>query len=694
MRYTKAFDSRGRIRVRVGQYDLTPGKALFLRQLLEKNDYIISAKVSHISGSILVMCKAGSEQKVYKLLDEIKIRSLRECEPTPLMIADERFKANIEKKLISRTLVKLIVPFPLRRLFIILRAMKYVAKGLDCLIEMKTKVELLDAASIGISVARGNFTTASSVMFLLSLSELLEDYTKERARLALTEQLSLNISKVWLANSEPEVQVAFDEIKVGDKVKVYAGNVIPFDGTVVSGEGMVNQSTMTGESEPVHKKDGDSVFAGTAIEAGSIVISVRSLSEDSRLAKIISLINDNEQAKSLTQSRAERIADSIVPYSFLGFGLIYALTGNITKALSVLMVDFSCALKLSTPVSVISAMREAAQRGAAVKGGKYLESFAAADTLVFDKTGTLTNACPEVIEVVAFGKFEKSYVLSTAACLEEHFPHSVAAAVVRKAEQEGLTHEEQHAEVEYLVAHGIVTHYFGKRAVIGSAHFIFEDEGVPLSDENKRIIDEKSEGLSAIFLAIGGELAGMLTIEDPIREESCEVLKKLRALGIKRICMLTGDAEPSAKRVADQLGLDMYLSQVLPEHKSEYVHALRSNGHKVIMVGDGINDTPALTEADVSVAMSDGSDLAREAADITLSGDSLEGLVMLRKLSMALMDRINSNFNFIALFNASLIGLGAAGIMPPSMSAILHNGSTMLISANSMSRLLKTDESQ
>ena len=689
MRYTKAFDSHGRIRVRVGQYDLTAGKALFLQGLLEKAEFIKTAKVTKTSGSILILCDKGSEQRVYRLLDEINFKDLRECEPTPLMIADERFKENIEKKLISRAFIRLLVPFQVRQLFIVYKAFKYVLKGLDSLFDMKMKVELLDAASIGISVARGNLGTASSVMFLLSLSELLEDYTKERARLALTEQLSLNISRVWLANDEPEVQVPFDEIKVGDRVKVYAGNVIPFDGTVVSGEGMVNQSTMTGESEPVHKKSGDSVFAGTAIEAGSITINVRSLSEDSRLAKIISLINDNEQAKALTQSKAERIADSIVPYSFLGFGLIYGLTGNITKALSVLMVDFSCALKLATPVSVISAMREAAQNGAAVKGGKYLESFAQADTLVFDKTGTLTNACPKVKEVVAFGDFEESYVLSTAACLEEHFPHSVAAAVVKKAEEEGLTHEEQHAEVEYLVAHGIVTHYFGKRAVIGSAHFIFEDEGVPLSDENKMIIDEKSEGLSAIFLGIGGELAGMLTIEDPIREEAYDVLQRLRALGIKRICMLTGDAEPSAKRVAQQLGLDMYLSQVLPEHKSEYVSALKSNGHKVIMVGDGINDTPALTEADVSVAMSDGSDLAREASDITLSGDSLEGLIMLRRLSLALMDRINYNFRFIALFNASLIGLGAAGILQPSVSAVLHNGSTMAIAAKSMGRLLK-----
>ncbi|MBO6141767.1 MAG: heavy metal translocating P-type ATPase [Ruminococcus sp.] len=689
MRTEIVFKGKGRLRARLKPKEITKGQALSLTEMLESEPFIKSAKVTPASGSILVLYRGDNEANVIKLIGSIKKSELADRELTPLMQSDERFKAAMERKLITRVITKLLVPMPIRKAFIAYRALKYIGKGVNCLVDMDMKVEMLDAASIGISLARGNFTTASSVMFLLSLSGMLEDYTKERAELALSEQLSLNISKVWLIGDDGEVSVPFDSIEVGDKVKVYAGNVIPFDAAVISGEGMVNQSTMTGESEPVHKADGDTVFAGTTLEEGNLTISVMSLASDSRLSKIISLIRDGEEQKSRIQGKAERIADSIVPYSFLGFGLIYGLTGNITKALSVLMVDFSCALKLSTPISVISAMREAAANGATVKGGRYLEEFAEADTMIFDKTGTLTNACPTVSEVVPFGNYEESYVLSTSACLEEHFPHSVAAAIVKKAELEGLTHEEEHAEVEYIAAHGIVTHYYGKRTVIGSAHFIFEDEGVPLSEENKRIIDEKSLGKSAVFLAIGGTLAGMIVIEDPIREEAKSIISQLRALGIKRICMLTGDAEPAAKRVAEELGLDMYISQVLPEHKSEFVQALKSNGHKAIMIGDGINDSPALAEADVSVAMSDGSDIAREVADITLSNDSLEGLVTLRRLSLLLNKRISSNFRFIAGFNSLLIGLGAVGVLQPQASALLHNGSTMLISARSMSRLIK-----
>lgn len=692
MKYEKVFEHRGRLRVRVRPYALTKGQAITLKKILTKAPFVESAEVNRTSGSILCQCHEDDYVKVYKILDTVKISSLKESELTPLMLADERFKANIEGKLVKRAFTKLFIPMPVRQVFIALRAMKFIAKGIDSLLSFEARVEMLDAASIGISLARGNTNTASSVMFLLSLSELLEDYTKERTKLALSEQLSLNISRVWLLTDDGEVNVPFDDIKQGDKVKVYAGNIIPFDGELDSGEGMVNQSTMTGESEPVHKTAGDTVFAGTTLEEGSIVINVRSLSSDSRLASIIELINESESSKAGTQSRAERIADAIVPYSFLGFGLIYGITGNITKALSVLMVDFSCALKLSTPISIISAMREAAALGATVKGGKYLEAFADADTIVFDKTGTLTNACPKVTDVVTFGDYEKAYVLSTAACLEEHFPHSVAAAVVKKAEEEGLTHAEEHAEVNYIVAHGIVTHYYGKRTVIGSAHFVFEDEGVSLSDENKKIIEEKSIGSSAIFLSIGGELAGMIVIDDPVREEAAGIISELRHLGFKRICMLTGDAEPAAERVSDALGLDMYQSQVMPEHKSEYVAALKSNGHKVVMVGDGINDTPALAEANVSVAMSDGSDIAREVADIALTGDSLSGIVQLRRLSLALMGRIRSNYSFIAGFNSLLIVLGTMGVIQPSLSALLHNGSTMLISANSMGRLLKKNK--
>ena len=647
-------------------------------------DYVEKAEVNHKSGSILVMYKQGQREKVLEYISSLDRRSLPERELTPSERADENFKNKLLFMIVKRFVMKF-VPMPIRTAFIFFNAAKFVLKGLDCLLQLEMKVEMLDAASIGISVARGQRSTASSIMFLLKLSELLEDYTKERTRLALEEQLSLNIDSVWLETPEgAEVQVPFDKVKVGDRIIIRTGSVIPFDGTVCSEEAMVNQSTMTGESEPVHKKEGDSVFAGSVVEAGKLTVTVRSLSEDSRLQKIVSLIDESEQLKAGIQSNAERIADSIVPYSFLGFGLTYLLTRNITKALSVLMVDFSCALKLSTPISVISAMREAAAHGCVVKGGRYLEAFAEADTIVFDKTGTLTKACPQVTDVVPFNGFERDYVLRTAACLEEHFPHSVANAVVKKAYEEGLLHEEEHAQVEYLVAHGIITHYEGKKAIIGSAHFVFEDEQVPLTQEIKAVIDEKSRDSSAIFLAVGGVLAGMLVITDPPREDAAEIIQKLREQGISRICMLTGDAETAAKRVASQLGIDTYISGVLPEDKCEFIKEQQAQGRKVIMIGDGINDTPALSAADVSVAMCGGSDIAREVADISLGSDDLSSVIKLREISTALMSRIRSNYHFIAGFNSALIILGVTGLLPPSASSLMHNGSTMLIAAKSM----------
>ena len=647
-------------------------------------DYVEKAEVNHKSGSILVMYKQGQREKVLEYISSLDRRSLPERELTPSERADENFKNKLLFMIVKRFVMKF-VPMPIRTAFIFFNAAKFVLKGLDCLMQLEMKVEMLDAASIGISVARGQRSTASSIMFLLKLSELLEDYTKERTRLALEEQLSLNIDSVWLETPEgAEVQVPFDKVKVGDRIIIRTGGVIPFDGTVCSEEAMVNQSTMTGESEPVHKKEGDSVFAGSVVEAGKLTVTVRSLSEDSRLQKIVSLIDESEQLKAGIQSNAERIADSIVPYSFLGFGLTYLLTRNITKALSVLMVDFSCALKLSTPISVISAMREAAAHGCVVKGGRYLEAFAEADTIVFDKTGTLTKACPQVTDVVPFNGFERDYVLRTAACLEEHFPHSVANAVVKKAYEEGLLHEEEHAQVEYLVAHGIITHYEGKKAIIGSAHFVFEDEQVPLTQEIKAVIEEKSRDGSAIFLAVGGVLAGMLVITDPPREDAAEIIQKLREQGISRICMLTGDAETAAKRVASQLGIDTYISGVLPEDKCEFIKEQQAQGRKVIMIGDGINDTPALSAADVSVAMCGGSDIAREVADISLGSDDLSSVIKLREISTALMSRIRSNYHFIAGFNSALIILGVTGLLPPSASSLMHNGSTMLIAAKSM----------
>lgn len=691
MRYNIVYDNFNRLRVRCGSYALTQKQSFGLANELKKLAYVENAEVNHVSGSILVDYQSGRREDVLKYIKSLVIRDIPEGEVPATVKADEKFRSDLTV-MVGKKLAMNIIPTPIRTVITICKAAKYVIKGLDSLLKADINVAVLDGTSVGVSVALGNFKTASSIMFLLGLSELLEDYTRNRTKLALSEQLSLNIDNVWLKTDGEPVQVPYSEIREGDKVIVYAGNVIPFDGAVVENEAMVNQATMTGESEPVCKKAGDSVFAGTAVEAGSIVVEVRSLADNSRLQKIIDLIDESENLKAGVQSRAEKLADSIVPYSFLGFAAAWLLTGNLTKAVSVLMVDFSCAIKLSTPISVISAMREAAEYGATVKGGKYLEAFAAADTIVFDKTGTLTNANPKVIDVVSFNGYERDYVLKTAACLEEHFPHSVATAVVNKASEENLLHDEEHAEVEYLVAHGIVTKLNGERAIIGSAHFVFEDEGIELSEEQIAEIKEKSCGNSSIFLAIGSKLAGMIVIDDPVRDDAAEIISMLRSKGINRICMLTGDAEAAAARVAKQLGLDMYVSQVLPEHKSEYIKALQANGHKVIMVGDGVNDTPALAAANVSAAMSDGSDIAREVADITLCNDDLTGLVAVREISTRLMERIHGNYRFIVGFNAALIILGIAGVITPATSALLHNGSTMLISAKSMTKLCREND--
>lgn len=688
MRFTPVYDAHNRLRVRCGDYAFTKEQACGIADLLGSLDFVEHAESNWRTGSILVMYRDGARQQVLDAVSALDRGSLPEKELPAVAQADAKFAGDLEKMLVKRVLMRLL-PLPVRIAITVWNGSKYMIRALDNLLQFHMNVAVLDGTAIGASMFSGNMSTASSVMFLLGLSDMLEDYTRQRTKLALSEQLALHVDNVWVETPEGTRQIPFDQVQVGDRILVQTGSIIPFDGTVCGNVAMVNQSTMTGESEPVHKKDGDSVFAGTTVEDGKLLIEVRTLSDGSRLQEIIGLIDQSENLKAGVQSKAEHLADSIVPYSFLGFALTALLTGNMTRAVSVLMVDFSCAIKLSTPISVISAMREAAEHGTAVKGGKYLEAYAAADTIVFDKTGTLTNACPKVTDVVPFGGNTREYVLRTAACLEEHFPHSVAAAVVEAARNEGLNHEEEHAEVEYLVAHGVATTLHGERAIIGSAHFVFEDEGIPLSDADRALIEEKSNCSSTIFLAIGGKLAGMLVINDPVREEAAEVISGLRSLGITHVCMLTGDAEPAAKRIAGELGIDAYVSQVLPAYKSEFVNKLKEEGHKVIMVGDGVNDTPALAAADVSVAMCGGSDIAREVADVTLCSDTLRELVTLRRLSTALMERINANYRFIVGFNAGLIILGAVGVIPPSTAALLHNGSTMIISGKSMTKLLR-----
>lgn len=687
MRYNIVYDGKNRIRVRLGDYAFSEKKAYGIENTFGKSDFVTNVKANFRSGSILVEYKDNCREYVLGFLEKTKLSEIPDGEIPASIQSDKKFQADFLSMLGKRLVTKLL-PLTVRNVMTMFKALKYITKGLYSLLSCNINIAVLDAASIGVSVFSGNHTTGSSIMFLLGLSELLEDYTRRRAKLALSEQLALNVDTVWVSKNGKKQLIPYKSVQVGDVVIVNSGCMIPFDGKVCGGDALVNQSVMTGESEPVRKETDDTVFAGTVCEAGNIQVCVTSLAENSRLQNIIDMIDASENLKAGIQSKAENLADGIVPYSFIGFALAWLITGNRQRAISVLMVDFSCAIKLSTPISVISAMREAAEYGAAVKGGKYLEACAEADTVVFDKTGTLTNAAPKVIDVVPFGDFKRDYVLKTAACPEEHFPHSVATAVVNLAHNENLCHEEEHAEVEYLVAHGIVTKLNDERAVIGSAHFIFEDEGVEITKEERKIIDEKSLGNSSIFLAIGGKLAGMLVIDDPVRGEAAETIKKLRELGIKRICMLTGDAEAAAKRAAQQLGIDEYVSQVLPEDKSEFISELHKKGAKVIMVGDGINDAPALAAADASIAMSDGSDIAQEVADITLHSNDLCELVKLRELSRKLMQRISENYRFIVCFNASLIFLGVAGAITPTLSALLHNGSTIFISAKSMTKLL------
>jgi heavy metal translocating P-type ATPase len=528
-------------------------------------------------------------------------------------------------------------------------------------------------------------------MFMLSISSLLEDYTRAKTKAALTDSLAIKTDKVWLVNDDSDILIPMSELKVGDKIRVRTGSVIPVDGEVAEGEANINESSMTGEPLSVMKSDGDTVFAGTVVDEGSIVIKVRALSGNTKIQKIIELIDNSENLKAGVQSRAENLADSIVPFSFIGFFLTLALTRNITKAVSLLMVDYSCAIKLSTPIAVISAIREASDMNFTVKGGKYLEEFAVADTIVFDKTGTLTNAEPTLERVIAFGESEDE-VLKTAACLEEHFPHSVARAVVRGAAERGLDHLEEHAEVHYIVAHGIATELNGERAIIGSRHFVSEDEGVEITPEQQAEINEKSGACSVIYLAVGGQLTGALCISDPPRKEAKTAINLLKKSGIENIVMLTGDSKKAAEITAQKLGISKYYAQVLPEDKHGYIEMLKADGTKVIMVGDGINDAPALAEANVSVAMSDASDIARETADITLRSSDLTELANLRKLSEKLMKRINSNYKFIVGFNSALLISGLVGILTPSMSAFLHNASTMLICAKSMKPLMDKEK--
>ena len=694
MKYQVMYDKGTRLRVRSGQWAFTKNEGHGIASLLMKNDFIDEVYTSHRNGSILIYYdNIKNKSKIFDILNKITLDDLFECEATQKQISKEitdDFILKLAKMLGRRFFGRIFFPIRLKNILTVYHAFEYLWKGLDSLTSFRIDVALLDGAAVAGALWQKDFAPASSMMFLLSISDALEDYTLQKAKSTLKESLALNIDTVWLVGDDgEEKQYPAVEIKKGDKIKIHMGDVIPVDGKVISGEGMVNEASMTGEPLAVHKTYGKTVHAGTVVEEGNLIVEVFSINKETRLNKIIDLIENSENLKAETQSKAEKLADSIVPYSFLATALTYLFTGNSTKALSVLMVDFSCAIKLTTPLSIISAMREASDNRMMVKGGKFLENYATADTIVFDKTGTLTNATPEVVHVFPMSKrYTRDEILKMAACIEEHFAHSIATAIVKQAEKEGLVHEEDHSEVEYIVAHGIVTTYGGKRAVIGSRHFLFDDEGIKINKTQEKKIKKEVAHHSVVYLAIDGKLEGLICIDDPVRDEAKFVIEELKSSGIENVMMLTGDSESGAKSSADALGITQYKSQVLPEDKSRIIEELKAEGKTVIMVGDGINDSPALATADVSVSMKNSSDIAREVADISLLSDDLHDLVTLRKLSTGMLDKINSNYHRIVAVNSTLIGLGVLGAISPSTSSMIHNLSTMLFGALSTKSIL------
>ena len=690
MNATILHESRGRIRFRLRQKQMTLAQADLLEAWIQGKSWCRQVTV-HERTCCVILYYDGTRQAV---LNEIRHFSWQEAEQTTALPAHSSRALNreFEEKLVAKVVCKaactMFLPPPLRLARILWHMVPFVRRGLGCLLRRRVKVELLDALSISISAFRGDFDTAGTVMFLLEVGELLEEWTRKKSVADLARCMSLNVDRVWLHTAQGEVLAPVSQIQPGDAVVVRAGGIIPMDGLVLEGEVTVNQASLTGESIPVPKRPGGAVYAGTVVEEGECVLEVKQASGQSRYDQIVHMIEQSEQMKSEAESKAANLADKLVPYTFAGSLISFSLTRNVARALSVLMVDFSCALKLAMPLAVLSAMREAGRAHITVKGGKFLEAVAAADTIVFDKTGTLTHACPRVAQVVPFGGKEEAEMLRLAACLEEHFPHSMANAVVEEAKRRGLRHEEHHSKVEYLVAHGIASTVDEERVLIGSAHFVFEDEGCVIPEGEQERFDALPPEYSHLYLAVGGQLAAVICISDPLREEAKEVLSALRALGITSTVMLTGDSYRTAAAIAAQVGVDDFRAGVLPADKAEYVARLRREGHTVLMVGDGINDSPALSEADAGIAISDGAAIAREIADITIAADSLWELVELRRIAMALMARIHSNYRFVIGFNGTLIALGVAGVLPPATSATLHNLSTLGVSLRSMSRLV------
>lgn len=690
MKFVIKHEIKGRIRIHILQSRMTFEQADTLEYYLSNNKLVTSVKVRERLQDATISY-IGSREDIIKLLTSFKYNNV-EVPDVYLQNSGRELNREYWDKLVNKVFLyganKIFLPNPTRECITLTKSVKYLWNGVRTLASRKIEVPVLDATAIGVSVARNNMNTAGSIMFLLGIGEILEEWTHKKSVDDLARSMSLNVGKVWLCQGEQDILVSTSDVKAGDLVRVHMGNIIPFDGTVVSGEAMVNQTSLTGESIPVQKNAEGIVYAGTVLEEGELVIRVDQTNGSSRYEKIVTMIEESEKLKTSMESKASHLADKLVPYTLLGTGLTYALTRNATKALSVLMVDFSCALKLAMPISVLSAIREASLHNITVKGGKYLEAMAEADTIVFDKTGTLTKANPTVVDVVSFNGQDSDELLRIAACLEEHFPHSMAKAVVDAAAEKNLEHEEVHSEVEYIVAHGISSMIDGQKVVIGSHHFVFEDEKCTVDPEKMDTFNSLPPEYSHLYMAINNRLAAVICIEDPLREEAAAVIQSLKMAGIGKVVMMTGDSDRTAKAIAKKAGIDEYYSEVLPEDKANFVEKEKAKGRKVIMIGDGINDSPALSAADIGVSISDGAEIAREIADVTIGADNLYEIVTLKALSNSLVKRIDKNYRFIVSFNAGLIVLGVAGIIPPTMSALLHNGSTLAIGMKSMENLL------
>ena len=683
------------MRVHVCNVRMTLHRADVLEAYLNHHDAIEKATVYERTGDVVLYYRGRRADAVQALsrykFDQPELDAL-------VTTADSR-KLNQEYQEKMCDLVaghffrKLFLPAPIRAAYTVWRSIAFVWKGVRCLLRRRLEVEVLDALSIGVSVLRGDFNTAGSVMFLLNLGSLLEEWTRKKSLDDLARSMALNVDKVWVRSQGTEVLLPLTKVQPGDEIVVRSGNMVPLDGTVIEGEAMVNQAALTGESMPVRKAKGATVYAGTVVEEGECVFLAKAAGGANRYDKIVAMIEESEKLKSSTENRALELADKLVPWCLAGTVVTYALTRNVTRAISILMVDFSCALKLSMPLAVLSAMRECGTAHITVKGGKYLEALAKADTIVFDKTGTLTRATPQVVDIIPFSNSEKDDVLRLAACLEEHFPHSMANAVVRAAREQGLAHEEMHSEVEYIVAHGIASRVGGERVVIGSYHFVFEDEHCIVPADEQEKFDRMPAEYSHLYMAASGQLVGVICIADPLRPEAASVLRQLHKLGIRNTVMMTGDSYRTAEAIARQVGVDQFFAEVLPEDKANFVQKAKAEGHTVVMIGDGINDSPALSAADIGIAINSGAAIAREIADVTIKADSLEELVTLKTIANALQHRVSSNYRFVLSFNSTLIALGALGILQPAASAMLHNLSTIGISLRSMTNLIQKPSS-